>query len=867
MKFRTVIIGCAAILLLILTFPLYPGNIIRKEVKVYDTFDAYKKDKPFKVYPSEAEYNSDTKIKNDTSYIKKIIITNTQDPRKNGVREIIPKVFLKAYENYVGINNRDAKHMNKVIALYDSVDRLNKRVAIKLFKSKNCERDLEKDLNTIFKGRKDLIIIVYRFNKFNERIMYEEHKIPASHLTQYLGNKVDQGKLSMRDALEIKSRKGELKTIWYDHNKNLIRERKVNQKPGANKSQRLAKTKRKSPINRRPQFKGFGRLIPPPNLNSIETQNQYLIEMSLREYNRGKPLEEQYILPSSVNNPINVYGFSHINKRKRGVVQTKNAGVSPSVLVRTSPKGQREAYNKSEITPLIAASTISQTVPLPGSTASQPSETVITTDVNNLNQYTRFGNWSLVYDKNGNTIQKGTQKFAYDFKNNLVRYTDLTTEALYQFDTFNRRLEKSVNGKTTKYYYDSQFQVIEERDGNDTVLKQYVYGNQIDDVISVKIYQGSHAGTYYYHTDATGSVTAVVDQEGRLIERVSYDTYGIPTFKDYLIDPQSPVTRDYSIIDNEILWQGRRYDPESNMYYYRNRTYDPTMGRFLQTDPMGYQDSMNLYQGMGMNPVNFVDPMGEHKMRKILGPGSSIIHINSPTSEELEKGVLEMNFSYKVGDNIVDVPISQHQGEAWAFQAKLGNPLLKPLFEQFYGISSDQIKDSAFKLWLKSFSHHKEEIVLSALGSYWAMAEANAAKKAGNFAKSQNISRMARARNELDLADDLLRQVTKKAYIPKDKLVGKRYGHTWDKHGSHNTHELLMQAKLSGDPQGQWLKDAAVEEFIAERLHLLKNGAKTFELPPGLGRIIYPDGTVSPATIVRLVPSKSGVKTAYPIIN
>jgi RHS repeat-associated protein len=854
-KVRSVLLGCAVILLITLSFPLYSSEFVRKEVKVYDTFDAYKKDKPFKVYPSEAQYNNDTKIKNDTSYIKKIIITNTQDPRKNGVREIIPKVFLKAYEDYVGINNRDAKHMKKVIALYDSVDRLNKRVAIKLFKSNNCERDLEKDLNTTFKGRKDLIIIVYRFNKFNERIMYEEHKIPASHLTQYLGNKVDQGKLSMRDALEIKNWKGELKTIWYDHNKNYIRERKANRKLEDTNKQRIAKNKTKTSINRPPQSRGLSQFMPPPNLNSIEAQNQYLIEMSLREYNRGKPLEEQYILPSSVNNPINVYGFSHINKRKRGVVQTKNPGVSPSALVRTSPKGQREAYNKSEITPLIAASTISQTVPLPGSTPSQPSETVITTDVNNLNQYTRFGNWSLVYDKNGNTIQKGTQKFAYDFKNNLVRYTDLTTEALYQFDTFNRRLEKSVNGKTTKYYYDSQFQVIEERDGNDTVLKQYVYGNQIDDVISVKIYQGSHVGTYYYHTDATGSVTAVVDQDGRLIERISYDTYGIPTFKDYLTDPQSPVTRDYSIIDNEILWQGRRYDPESNMCYYRNRTYDPTMGRFLQTDPMGYKDSMNLYQAFNMNPVNFTDPMGKHKIRKILGPGSSIIHINSPTSEELKKGILAMNFSYKVGDNIVDVPISQHQGEAWAFQAKLGNPLLKPLFEQFYGISTNQIKDSAFKLWLKSFSHHKEEIVLSALGSYWAMAEANAAKAIVNIADDAAVTTINKSKLKY-IGNNQWRSQKGLIYGP-DAKFGNRVQHTLE----HTKVNLTKRMHSVFNVSRNQIIDLVDEAWAlrASVTPVIQGSRIAYKIP--MGRVI---GTLG-ETNLKIVLEGSNVITAFPV--
>jgi hypothetical protein len=67
--------------------------------------------------------------------------------------------------------------------------------------------------------------------------------------------------------------------------------------------------------------------------------------------------------------------------------------------------------------------------------------------------------------------------------------------------------------------------------------------------------------------------------------------------------------------------------------------------------------------------------------------------------------------------------------------------------------------------------------------------------------------------------------------------------------------------------QGQWLDDVAAEKFIAQRLDQLKNGAKTFKLPSGMGRMVNPDSTFSPATHVRLVPSKTGVKTAFPKIE
>ncbi len=58
------------------------------------------------------------------------------------------------------------------------------------------------------------------------------------------------------------------------------------------------------------------------------------------------------------------------------------------------------------------------------------------------------------------------------------------------------------------------------------------------------------------------------------------------------------------------MYTGREWDSESEIYYYRARMYDPVLGRFLQRDPVGYQDSLNLYQYAGNSPTNAFDPMG-----------------------------------------------------------------------------------------------------------------------------------------------------------------------------------------------------------------------------------------------------------------
>ncbi len=104
-------------------------------------------------------------------------------------------------------------------------------------------------------------------------------------------------------------------------------------------------------------------------------------------------------------------------------------------------------------------------------------------------------------------------------------------------------------------------------------------------------------------------------------------------------------------------------------------------------------------------------------------------------------------------------------------------------------------------------------------------------------------------------------------YEPTGPMQGKKINHTFTKHGSHNTNELYYEAINSrgGVPQGQWLDDVAAEKLIADNLSLLKNGSVDVPIPQGLGRVFMPDGSVIPATAARLVPSGSGVWTAFPI--
>jgi RHS repeat-associated protein len=242
--------------------------------------------------------------------------------------------------------------------------------------------------------------------------------------------------------------------------------------------------------------------------------------------------------------------------------------------------------------------------------------TTIETTINNRNQYTKFGNLNLSYDFNGNLKQKGNKNFTYDYKNQLVKYTDPNKTVEFRYDPFGRRIQKKVelnnsqSSQITNYYYEG-YRVIEERDNSERVAKQYVYGSGIDELLRMDIYQNQTPTPYYLHHNLIGSITGITDENGNLIELIEYDPYGKPYFLKPTGNPENPYSiQNESTIGNSYLFQGREYDSETGLYYFRARYYDPELGRFLQPDPKGYIDSMNLYQAFNLNPINFLDPFG-----------------------------------------------------------------------------------------------------------------------------------------------------------------------------------------------------------------------------------------------------------------
>lgn len=231
----------------------------------------------------------------------------------------------------------------------------------------------------------------------------------------------------------------------------------------------------------------------------------------------------------------------------------------------------------------------------------------ISTDAeyNSANQLTKFGNEKITYDQNGNRLSDGKYMYGWNAADQLISITkkeETAPFAKYVYDEDGRRIQKTVDGKVTNYYYDGDsLNVLYETDEKDKVVRSYVY-SQDGQLLAIR--KGSD--TYFYHYNAHGDVIALTDKENNIVADYQYDAWGNVLQSD----------EQDSVKDNPYRYAGYQFDKETGLYYLMARYYNPNHGVFLTNDsqPGEINDilSQNGYNYALNNPVKHIDPNGEN---------------------------------------------------------------------------------------------------------------------------------------------------------------------------------------------------------------------------------------------------------------
>ena len=212
--------------------------------------------------------------------------------------------------------------------------------------------------------------------------------------------------------------------------------------------------------------------------------------------------------------------------------------------------------------------------------------------INGLNQLTATGATGLAYDGRGNLTTSGSSAFGYTAENQLVSAPGATM----LYEPGGGQLLQAYNtstGADTRFAWSGGQMIAEINGATGTISKRYVPGPGMDE--PVVWYEGAGTGgRRWLHADERGSVVAVSDGAGNVIGTNSYDEYGIPGAGNI----------------GRFQYTGQAWLPELGMYYYKARIYSPTLGRFLQADPIGYAAGLNMYSYVIGDPINATDPSG-----------------------------------------------------------------------------------------------------------------------------------------------------------------------------------------------------------------------------------------------------------------
>lgn len=236
------------------------------------------------------------------------------------------------------------------------------------------------------------------------------------------------------------------------------------------------------------------------------------------------------------------------------------------------------------------------------------SQTVTYDDLNRvLTANGIYGAQTYTYDGVGNrsSLAVGSTTNSYTYASTANQITTISSPAsppgagtagTYLYNAFRQRVQKVVGATTTQFVYDQAGHLIEETDGSGTAQKEYIW---LDDMpVAMVDDTGASPVLYYIHTDQLGTPQKLTDGSMNVVWDGVFDPFGNPA-------------SGASLALTNLRFPGQYFDAEVALNQNWNRDYDPTTGRYIQSDPLGLAGGVNSYAYVDGDPISESDFEGK----------------------------------------------------------------------------------------------------------------------------------------------------------------------------------------------------------------------------------------------------------------
>jgi RHS repeat-associated protein len=209
-----------------------------------------------------------------------------------------------------------------------------------------------------------------------------------------------------------------------------------------------------------------------------------------------------------------------------------------------------------------------------------------------------------VFDAAGNIVSDGTASFTYgnSGRMEMASMGGLTTS--YRFDGLGQRVAKTSSSVSSYYVYDENSRLIGEYDNNGQSIQETVYLGSIPVAVVKGPSVQSQDRLHYVYADQLSTPRVITrTRSNQIVWRWDEaDPFGS-------IPPNQNPTN-IGVFTYNLRFPGQYFDKETNNHYNYYRDYDPQIGKYIQSDPIGLDGGINTYAYVGGNPLRRIDPLG-----------------------------------------------------------------------------------------------------------------------------------------------------------------------------------------------------------------------------------------------------------------